>query len=85
MNESDKTALRNILKGAYISPLVIDALVKTISANGFARPTPEPAPPHISGSVSTAWNNYYDPGMSFEEAEAFCAGWEARGVSLGEN
>lgn len=37
MNESDRTALRNILNGAHISPLVIDALVKTLSANGFRR------------------------------------------------
>lgn len=47
MNESDRTALRNILNKAYISPLVVDALVKTISANGFKRENVE-GPPRVT-------------------------------------
>lgn len=41
MNDSDRTALRSILNSAHISPLVVDALVTSISANGFRRPNVE--------------------------------------------
>lgn len=75
MNDSDRTVLRNILNKAYISPLIIDSLVKTISANGFKRENLEGP-----SSLEEDWLDFtkeFAYGLSDSDAYlAFSEGWK---------